>query len=378
MRTPPLLILLALLAAPSLTHADDAPDGDAPDADAPDADPAAAAADATAADAPVLDAAVMAHVPPGEAAAGRLVELIAVVDAAWREPEIVAHWRPLGSGGPWQDAVLERSSAGGWYAALPAGATGVEYWIAGLAAGRQVAHFASADAPHPVPVVPTLLDQLATTDRARQLGRDDLVAFDVEGQDFGNRFDTPADRRRDQYLRAEVRLTHHFYGAIYATTFGFGAIAGVTPSGPEPSATELRPRARYGFGEVRTRLLPAVFVDLRGTLGVSQDGFIVGGAAAVTLGRPWATSVTIGGENLQGLGPSGYVRLQWDTAPPLLMGASVIRTDLPGAQLDDGVMLRYDVAYTVAAQWMLRGALSAGARDGHAHVGGGLGMGYQF
>jgi hypothetical protein len=257
-------------------------------------------------------------------------------------------------------------------------AGGVEYWIAGRAEGRLVAHFASADAPHAVPVVPTLIDELAATDRARHAGRTDTIALDLEGQDFGNRFDSPMERRRDQYVRAEAKWTHHFFRAIYAASFGFGAIEGHTPSGPEADAMELEPRARYGFGEVRTRLHPSVFLDLRGVLGVSHEGFITGGGAALTLGRPWATSVTIGAEGFQTLGPSGYVRLQWDTAPPLLMGASVIRTDLPAAELDDGVMLRYDVAYTVAEQWTVRGAVSAGARDGKAHLGGGLGLAHEF
>ena len=111
---------------------------------------------------------------------------------------------------------------------------------------------------------------------------------------------------------------------------------------------------------------------------MSHDGFVAGAGAAITFGRPWATCVTVGGEGLQDLGGSGYVRLQWDTAPPLLMGASVIRTDLPGAVLADGVQLRYDVAYPMTGGVTLRGSLSAGARDGRAHVGGGLGASYEF
>lgn len=345
-------------------------------ADEPAAAPAPASAPAAA---PTTTATAVVHVPPGHADRGDDLELIAIVDGGWREPELVAHWRPLGDAGSWREAPLARSSAGGWYATVPAGDAGVEYWIGGRTAdGAEVAHFASAAAPHAVPVVPHLVDQLADVDRARHGGRADLVALSVEAQDFGNRFDRSTDRRRDQYVRAEATWTHRFFRGLYAASFGFGAIEGHTPDGPDADAMELRHRARYGFGEVRARLHPSVFVDLRGTLGVAHDGFIAGIGGAVTLGRPWATSVSFGGEALQSLGPSGYIRLQWDTAPPLLMGASVIKTDLPGARLDDGVMLRYDVAYPVTPQWTLRGALSAGARDGSAHVGGGLGVAHEF
>lgn len=375
-----LLVSCVVAAGPAIARAD----GAASDGDAAPAPPAAApapAADTDAAPPRAPDRATLVHVPPGEARADHDVELTAVIDAAWTEPTIVAHWRTRGDGA-WHDAPFQRSSAGGWFATIPGDGVaraGVEYRIAGLAAGREVVHFASAEAPQPVPVVPALLDELALADRARHHGRTEQVAVDVDAQDFGNRFDDEAGpRHRDRYVRAEARWTHRFYRGIYAAGFGFGAIDGITLSDATAAATELDTRARYGFGEVRTRLHPAIFVDLRGTLGVSHDGFVAGAGAAITFGRPWATCVTVGGEGLQDLGGSGYVRLQWDTAPPLLMGASVIRTDLPGAVLADGVQLRYDVAYPMTGGVTLRGSLSAGARDGRAHVGGGLGASYEF
>ena len=132
--------------------------------------------------------------------------------------------------------------------------------------------------------------------------------------------------------------------------------------------------ARYGFAAVRIRLHPSVFVDGRATLGVSQEGFMRGISGAITLGRPWRSNVSIGGEALDALGGTGWVRLQWDTAPPLLMGASIVRTDLPGALVSaNGLYVRYDVSYRMAGRVTVRGDVSYGARDGAAHVGGGLG-----
>ncbi len=316
--------------------------------------------------------AAVLHVPPLEAEAEEPLELVAVIDGAWLEPELVARWRSRG-GAAWHDALFERSSAGGWYATIPpdgVGRAGVEYFI--------VDHFASEDHPHVVPVVPSRIDQLAEQDLARAHRRTEEVGFDLSGHDFGNRYDSDDARHRDRFLRAEVRWTHRMFRKLYATTFGFGAIEGVTPASSAPDADEESTQARYGYGEVRVRAHPAVFLDARVSLGISHDGFAPGIGGAVTLGRPWGTSVSVGADTMLDMGPSGYVRLQWDTAPPLLMGASIVRTDLPGANLTNGVLVRYDVSYRVRDRVTTRASISYGARDGSAHFGGGLGAGYEF
>lgn len=325
------------------------------------------------------EAATLLHVPPSTAEPDTAVELVAAIDGAWREGDLVARYRRRGEAA-YADAPFRRSSAGGWYAEIPAeavGRDGVEYYIAGSSGAGEILHFASPDAPHAVTVVPHPLDQLAGLDRARHGGRADEVSFDVFAHRFGNRFDDSAGLR-DQFLRAEARWTHHWFRALYATGFGFGAIEGVTPSASAPDAMELEHEARYGFGEVRLRAHAAAFLDARVALGVSHDGFIGGFGATMILGRPWGTHVALGGEYLGDLGPSGFVRLQWDTAPPLLMSASVVRTDLPGARLADGVLVRYDLAYRVTRTTTARAAISAGARDGLPDLGAGLGAAVEF
>jgi hypothetical protein len=136
---------------------------------------------------------------------------------------------------------------------------------------------------------------------------------------------------------------------------------------------------RYGFGGVRLRAHESIFVDARAQLGGSHDGFDGGVAGAVTFGKPWRSCVTIGGEYLGELGPTAFVRLQWDTAPPLLMGASVVRTDLPGSEIDSsGLYIAYDLALRVADRFAMRAQLSYGARDGKSNWGGGLGSSVDF
>jgi hypothetical protein len=318
--------------------------------------------------------ALVVHVPPGSADPGAPIPLTAMLDAPLAETLIV-HWRRAGDT-RWTDAELERSSAGGWYAEIPgAPAPGVEYYIAGRdAGGAEVLHFASAEAPHLVRVEPGADERRTEADRARLHGRADRIAIDVDGHDFGNRYGV-----LDRFIRAEASFTHHVGGPLYELTFGFGLIQGATPVASMPDGDHVKHGARYGFSGLRLRVTPSIFVDGRVSLGVAHSGFAPGVAGAATFGKPWRSNVSVGGEYMQDLGPSMFVRLQWDTAAPLLMAASVIRTDLPGALIDEnGVYIKYEVMFTAFSRTTLRGSLSFGGRDGPAHFGAGLGASVAF
>ncbi len=100
---------------------------------------------------------------------------------------------------------------------------------------------------------------------------------------------------------------------------------------------------------------------------------------AITLGRPWRSSVSVGAEAIGDLGTSTWVRLQWDSVPPVLMGASVVRTNLPGVEISSaGLYIAYDISYRIAERFTLRAQLSYGSRDGSSHSGGGLATAVDF
>jgi hypothetical protein len=321
--------------------------------------------------------ATLLHVPPGEARPAEPLRLVAVIEGAAAEPVLVARYRPLGDAGPFREVAFERSTAGGYYATVPADQVarpGLEYYIAGQdLEGVEVSHFASDGAPHSVRIEPELLDRLAAIDRARVAGRRDTVTLEVDGHNFGNRYD-----KRDYFVRGEARWTHHFFHRLYAITFGYGTIDGKTPADQSPVSMTVPKGARYGLSEVRLRFHPSVFVDARAMLGVNRDELEFGAASAIILGRPWRSSVQIGGELLRSMGPTGFVRLQWDTVPRFLMGASIVKTDLPAAALDDGLYLRYDVSYPLLDRLSVRASVSYGGRDGAARWGGGAGTALSF
>lgn len=319
--------------------------------------------------------ALVVHVAPTATVEGQPIELEAMIDAPYAE-QLTVRWRAIGGGSAWQDIPFERSSAGGWFASIPAAiAPGVEYYIRGKdQAGVEIAHFGSEQQPHVVRVDPALFDRLESLDRARLGDRLDEVSLDVSGHNFGNRYGA-----RDQFLRGEITYTHKMLRQIHEVGFGFGSITGHTPLMSMIDTPDVAKGARYGFGELTLRIHPSVFLDARAGLGVSQVEFIGTGRGAITFGKPWRSNVQVGGEYIGNLGGTGWVRLQWDTAPPLLMGASVVRTDLPGVIVSpNGLYIAYDVSYRIENRVTIKAQLSYGARDGAAHVGGGIGTAVAF
>jgi hypothetical protein len=319
---------------------------------------------------------IVVHVPPQTSEVGAPVELIARIDAPFAE-QLTVRWRSLGESG-WREAPFERSSSGGWSASLPAPSSpGLEYYLRGVdASGGEVLHFASPGAPHVVRIDPTLEDRLEALDRERLEGRREQVSLDVMGHNFGNRYELP-----DRFFRGELTFTHRLLRPLYHVAFGFGSISGKTPRSSTPADHEgyLNRGLRYGFGELRFRPHPSVFVDVRLALGVSHEGFDQAARGVITMGRPWRASVSVGGEAIGDLGTSAWVRLQWDSVPPLLMGASVVRTNLPGVEISSaGLYVAYDVAYELADRITVRAQLSYGPRDGTSSFGGGLGTAVDF
>lgn len=318
--------------------------------------------------------AVVVHVAPTSTQAGNPIELEAMIDTPFAE-KLSVRWRSIG-GTSWHDVPFERSSAGGWFASLPAAASpGVEYYIRGAdAQGGEHEHFASAQVPHAVRVDPSLVDRLESLDRQRLGNRLDELALDVVAHNFGNRYDIP-----DWFVRSEVTYSHNLLRVLHQVGFGFGSINGRTPADRMQGGDDAWRAMNYGYGQVRMRVHPSVFLDGRIGLGVSHDNFEGLGRGSVTFGKPWRSCVQIGGEYFGDLGPTGWVRLQWDTAWPLLMGASIVRSDLPGAIVDPaGLYIAYDVSYQMAERFTVKAQLSYGARDGSAHPGGGIGTAVAF
>ncbi len=320
---------------------------------------AAAAADAPAAAAgPVVS--VVRHVPPSEATGGEPLRLAAVVEDAWVETAIVAHYRPARSNAPYAEVPFERSSAGGYYATIPAAAVqrpGVEYYVAGVDRdGHAIAHFASAAQPHEVRVEPATELRWIEAERRRLGDRESAVKSTIEAVDFGHTWGT------DRYLRGEMSWTHRLVTQLYSFSLGYGFIAGTTPDGRFVDFS-LDGDYRYGFGEARLRLGRGLWVDSGALLGFSQRGFAPGVRSTLTIGDDWRSCVQLGFEAIRYLGNTYSLKLQWDTAAPFLMAARARATDLPGAALHNGAIIDYEISYPVTERLQIGAQVSYAIRD---------------
>jgi len=335
------------------------------------------AARPAAADEAAAPRATFHHAPPAEAPGGAPLRLLAIIDDAWHEI-LVVRYRPVGGGPMFAEAPFELSTTGEYIATLPADAVrrpGVEYWVVGTGKdGKSTDHFASAAWPHVVRVEPDAGLRWIEAERRRLAGRASRVRAAFTGQDFG-----PQGGAKDWYLRGEVDLTHRLVTHLYSFTVGFGTVDGATPSADTMAPVEEKRSARYGFGGVRLRLASSVWVDGRAIMGFDRSGFIAGGGAELTLGREWRSCVKAGFEAAGGLGPTLWFRLQWDTVPPFLMGATAIKSDLPDAHRSDGGAIAYDVSYVVGGRFTLTAAVSLAGRGRRSGgLGGSFGAAVEF
>ncbi len=381
--TRTLLLVLALLVfgAPAALAqpGDDQPispyGDDEPTADSSGPKPPKATAKAPAPAEPDVppDHAVIRHVPPTEAEAGSKLKLIAVIENGWVEDGLVANYRVTGTA-EYTSVDFERSSAGGYFALIPArdiGREGVEYYITGRKTGAL--HFGSAENPHPVRVEPATEDRWIEVERARLGDYRYAVDASLEYFDFGN------THGRDRFARGHVDWSHLLVDELYAINLGFAFLQGGTPSGLMADAVNNDARVRYGYGGVRWRMADKVWVDGKAMMGFGEKGFAAGVGGALTLGNDWRTAVTVGGEAMTELSYKAFIRLQWDTVPGVLMSAEVATTNQPDAQIDAGSYVEYRIRYPFTKAMELAGSVNFAARGNRpGGFGGGLHTRYMF
>ena len=318
--------------------------------------------------------ALVRHLPPSEALAGSELRLIAVIDDAWAEGGLIARYRWVGDDGRFFSAPFRRSSAGGYYAVIPAAAVkrpGLAYYIEGSSAARP--HFASPNDPHVVRVERQASKAWAEQELYRLGDRRYSLTVDTHYQDFGNSLGT------DRYGRGEIDWTYRLITGLYSINLGFGFLEGRTPTGLEPDATTERRGYRYGFGGLRFRLRESVWVDGKVMIGMSDEGFSPGGGGQLILGDDWRTCVKLGAEYSDALSYRAWITLQWDTVPGVLMSATAATVDEPRASIDAGSFVIYEVKLPVSEAIALSAKLSYGARGNRpGGIGGGLGTELTF
>jgi hypothetical protein len=346
----------------------------------------AAAAPARADDAPApgpAAAPVIRHVPLASAPADEPLEVTAEIQGAHLLTDAAIHYRHRGEG-KWHDAPFARSGKG-FSATIPAadmGAGVLEYYVSSRrAGGAEQLHFASPDAPHPLPVLGDPEQRWRKELLAAHLGNHSRFQARYEFVHFGVRELADGTPFHDYYWRAEGDYTYRILGWIYSIRLGAGVIRGETYTDNYfDGGRKAAPRVglSYGFAETRFRLGPLVRVDLSVKLGVGPNNFDGGGGAQLLIGRDPGTHFAVGGEYVTDVGGRAYLRLAWNTVPRLPMSLTLETTNLPNLNQISG-RVYFGAAFRFNRYLSIDATVGYGTRD--FRLGGpsaGLGVALEF
>jgi hypothetical protein len=301
------------------------------------------------------------HVPPGDAEAGKQLELVA--EAPPTTPTLVAQVRMHGTQA-YKPIELVRRDEGHWVAVVPAEAVappGIDYF---LVAGDQPV-FASAQWPHTMTVRSTPEDERRGRDLVRAQNRRSIVHTQGEWVEYGRR-NYDGARLDDHYYRLEGDFSYRLLAyPLEEIRVGGTYMLGQTVASndqmcPTPDPCSANAGLKAGWFELGLAAVEGVRLDARMIAMATAEGFAVGGRGEARLGSREASHVAIGAEYLADTGASGFFRLGWGTVPKLPMAATVEITNLPASHRETGVRLYYDIAREVVP------GLRLGLRVGYA------------
>lgn len=318
------------------------------------------------------------HIAPAEAEAGVAIELVAEAPAA--TPQLIAHVRRSGSE-PFAAIELVRRGTDTWIAVIPAPqvvAPGVEYYID---AGRE-AVFATPEWPHRIAVRIAKDDSRRQRDEARSNYRRSRIAAIGEWVDFGTHARNGVDLA-DRYYRIDADFTYRLWAyPIETLRVGYTRLIGdadSTTCGPAPCTDQAGFKVG-GWFEVGMGIVEGLHADGRATVMATREGFGAGARGELRVGERDTNHVALGGEYLQHVGSSGWIRLAFTSLPRLPMAMTVEATRLPATDaVPTGIRLYYDLAHELIP------GVRVGARLGYAarvqQIGGvnlGLGLSADF
>lgn len=302
------------------------------------------------------------HVPPAGGEAGTAIELVA--DAGSTSPTLTAHVRTTGQA-QFHPIELVRRDDLRWVAVVPAAevaAPGLDYFLD--AGGTPV--FASAEAPHTLPVHLAVDAERRSRDAARSEAHRSRIHTMGEWVDYGARTVNGA-RLADQYYRVDADLTYRLWAyPLEELRVGYTRMIGNTeaPAGTACPAGAAACTVQAGFkvgGWFELGLAPieGIRFDAR-LMVIATESFNFAGRAEARIGLIDSNHVALGVEYLADVGTAGYFRLGWGSVPRTPMSATVEVTSLPASTGDVGVRLYYDVARDVGD------GIKLGVRVGYA------------
>jgi hypothetical protein len=200
--------------------------------------------------------------------------------------------------------------------------------------------------------VPGDLDDARERALAERLGeRRSVVTTSAEYVVFGARGEPGAET--DRYWRTEAGYTYRPLRRIVEFSIRAGVVRGPNP---EPGKPDLG--LNYGAPSLRIRLSDIFHLDGEFLTSVTEVGFSVGTGAALLVGDPYGSKLSLGFETIQVFGTRMYTRLDIAARRNLIIAPIVEVTDMPHAD-------RFGVRLLTEARFDTGAGLTLGVLGGY-------------
>jgi hypothetical protein len=277
-----------------------------------------------------VDTPALHHAPVSVARSGESISIVGAIE----HPELVksafvVYRAPRDT---LRQVPFQRASSGPYVAIIPPEDVRTP-WIAyavelELVNGGRRAVFASRDEMQQIEVPGDLDDGREQAASERLGGRRSVVTTSGEYVVFGQRSEFEGRVVPDRYWRTEASYTYR----PLRTVAEFGIRVGVV-RGPNPDRDPSKPDLglNYGAPRVRFRLGEIWHLDGEFLSSVTEVGFSVGTGAALHIGDPYGSKLSLGFETIQVFGTRIYSRMDIAARPDLVISPIVEVTDMPHA-----------------------------------------------
>jgi hypothetical protein len=246
--------------------------------------------------------------------------------------------------------------------------------------------FASRAAMQSVEVVGDYMDSREEALLARLHGRRFVVEAGGQYASFGptsvtlggNTAKPTTSSVIDNFYQVEGSFTYRMLRTVSEFGVRAGVLRGTSAVPGATQSSDLNVGLNYGAPWVRLRATDWLHFDGELLTSVTEVGFSLGGGAAVHMGDPYGTSLTLGFESIQVFGTRGYSRFEDRALPWLTVAPTIEVTTMPHADTA-GVRLLLDVGFDLGAGFALtvRGGYQARSFSSGGPGGGGT-LSYAF
>jgi hypothetical protein len=276
-----------------------------------------------------------------------------------------------------EEEKFRRAPSSAYVAQVPAEAVKpgwIEYAIELEALdGSRTQVLGTREAMHRVQVRDDLADERARALDARHGGRRSVFFSSAEYVDFGTSVAETTDATgavrtlavEDRYFRVEAGYTYRPLRFVSEFSLRGGVVRGQSPvplGGPpapgQSAADRFKVGLNYGAPTVRLRLHDIVHADAEFLTSVTEVGFSIGAGAALLVGDPYGSKLTLGVEGIEVFGVRFFNRIDIVATPSLTVAPIVEVTNMPHAD-------RYGMRLLGEVDWAMGEGFSAAVRGGY-------------